>query len=728
MSRLATVVVLLLLTCLAAAPVWAQGRGTTVPTAGGEITVFADSLEEIGPDELLVASGNVEVIRGSQRLLADRVEVNRATGEAVAEGRVILYDGDDRLVGERIQYNFRTGTGVIWEGKAQAAPYYRLEGARMDREGETRYRIFEGIFTTCEGDPPAWSFRFGTAVADLEDYIYGTGASFWVRSLPVIPFIPVFAAPIRKDRQTGFLFPRVGSGSEKGTFAQVPFFWAISDSQDATITAHYYSEWGAGAELDYRYILSRDHAGSVGGFYVNEFARDDESPLFGQHRGWWRVQDSWRLGTGLGLRTDVNGVSDDVVLREYTDSLQDRSLQRVESNIFLTKSWSSWNFVGNLFWYQDLTQEQKVELNRLPDLRVQGTRQPVPGIPGLLYELESSATHFARDVGADGNRVDFHPILSRPIPIGRALTVTPFLGGRLTGYDQADAGTRVTSDGLAIQNTVSDGQLRSIYEMGADVESRMARIYELGDTWGLDAVLHSIEPRVNYTRLDGTDLLRFRQDGTTTTNTLPQYDSIDAIAESSRFTYSLTNRLRARTVAPEGTDPDRWEMVRFVLANSYETLNPDQPFGPVSADLIVNPNRIFSFRGDTSYSVYGDGIQTGTTDLFIGVAPVTGSIGTRYSKPDRVNFVQSRLRADLTRWAVARLSADWDVRSDVFVETRVGLDLKWSCWALSVEYVSRHDDEDEIRFAINLLGMGGPVGTGSRIGGTGPAPGTSRPR
>ncbi|MGH7309689.1 MAG: LPS-assembly protein LptD [Candidatus Rokuibacteriota bacterium] len=724
-----TTLVLLLPGLLAALPAWAQGpRSTTLTTAGGEITVFADRVEEIGPDDLLIASGNVEVVRGSQRLLADRVEVNRVTGDAVAQGRVIFYDGDDRLVGERFQINFRTGTGVIWEGRGQAAPFYRLEGERMERLGESRYRVFEGLFTTCEGDPPAWSFRFASAVADLEDYIYGTGASFWVMGVPVVPFLPAFAAPIRRERQTGFLFPRIGSGSEKGTFVEVPFFWAISDSQDATITLHGYTERGLGAKLDYRYILSQDHAGSVGGFYVNEFLREDPTPSHGDSRGWWTVRDGWQLRPGLALRTDVNGVSDDLLFREYADGLHERSLQRVESNIFLTRTWSTWNLVGNLFWYQDLSQQRPVELNRLPELKLQGTRQPVPGIPGLLFELESSAVHFVRDVGAEGNRLDLHPVLSRPVPIGGVITVTPFLGGRFTGYDTTVTGTRVTPEGLAVQNTAPDGQLRSLYEVGADVESRVARIYELGDVWGLDALLHSIEPRVNYTRLDGTDLLRYRQDGTTTTNQLPQYDSIDAIIEASRFTYSLTNRLRARSVAPPGTEAARWELMRLVLSHSYEALNPEQPFGDVAADLIVNPNRIFSFRGDTSYSVYGDGIQTGTTDLAVNVEPVIASIGTRYSKPDRVSFVQASLQADLTRWAVARFSTDWDLREDVFVESRVGLDLKWSCWALSVEYVARHQDEDEIRFAINLLGVGGPVATGSRIGGTGPAASEGRPR
>jgi LPS-assembly protein len=724
-----TAVALLLLGLVAATPAWAQRpRSTTLPTAGGEITVFADRVEEIGPDDLVIASGNVEVVRGSQRLLADRVEVNRVTGDVVAEGRIIFYDGDDRLVGQRIQFNFKTGTGVIWEGRGQAAPFYRLEGERMERLGEHRYRVFEGLFTTCEGDPPAWSFRFGAAMADLEDYIHGTAASFWVKGVPVVPFLPFFAAPIRRERQTGFLFPRIGSSSEKGIFVDIPFFWAISDSQDATVTLHAYTERGLGAEVDYRYILSRDHAGNLGGFYVNEFLREDSTPTHGDSRGWWTVRDNWLLRPGLTLRTDVNGVSDDLVLREYADRLHERSLQRVESNIFLTRSWSTWNLVGSLFWYQDLTQQRPVELNRLPEVKLQGTRQPVPGVPGLLYELESSAVHFTRDVGADGNRLDLHPVLARPIPIGGVVTVTPFLGGRLTGYDTTVTGTRVTPEGLEVQNTEADGQLRSLYEVGADVESRVTRLYELGDVLGMDAVLHSIEPRVNYTRLDGTDLLRYRADGTTTTNQLPQYDSIDAITEASRFSYSLTNRLRARSVAPAGTEPTRWELMRFVLAHSYEALNPDQPFGPVAADLIVNPNRIFSFRGDTSYSVYGEGIQTGTTDLAVNVAPVIASIGTRYSKPDRVNFVQARLRADVAQWAVARFSTDWDLREDVFVESRFAFDFKWSCWALSLEYVSRHDDEDEVRFAINLLGVGGSVGTGSRIGGTGPASSDGRTR
>jgi LPS-assembly protein len=595
----------------------------------------------------------------------------------------------------------------------------------MERLGESRYRVRQGLFTTCEDDPPTWSFRFRTGDADLEELVWGTGASFWIKNIPLIPFFPFFAAAVRRERQTGFLFPRIGNSSRKGYFAEVPFFWAISDSQDALITLNGYEKRGAGVNLEYRYILSREHSGSIAGFYLNESQRPDEDQQgFDDNRGWWSVRDTWVLPRGWALRADVNGVSDDFVFREYADRLHDRSLQRVESNVFVRKSWSTWNFVGNLFWYQDLTQRRPVELNRLPDLRLQALRQPVPGMPGFLYEVESSGVRFVRAVGADGERFDVRPLVTRPIPVAGFVTVSPFVAGRATGYDKTATGSRITRQGsVTVQTTEEEARLRSLYEVGADVESRLTRVYQLGDVAGVEALLHSVEPRLNFTWLDGSeDVLRYRRDGSLTTNRLPQFDGLDAIAEAGRFSYSLTNRVRARTVAPPGTEASRWELVRFVLEHSYETLNPVRPVGPVTADLIVNPNRIFSFRGTTSYGAYaGEGFQTGTTDLSVDVRPITASVGTRFNKADSVNFLQGTLKADLLRWATVRVETNWDLRNDVFVENRFGIDLKWQCWAFTVEYVSRHLNEDELRFAVNLLGVGAPITTGTRLGGVGTA-------
>src|SRR5207249_959106 len=264
-------ILLLVSAVLAAFPSVAQAQApVTVQTAGGEVTIVADRFEQAGPDNLLVATGNVEVTRGSARLLADRVEIDRATGDATAVGRVIFYDGDDRLTGQRIDYNIKTGTGVVYKGEAHAAPYYRIMGERLERIGESVYRVRRGVFTTCEDDSPSWSVRVGAGTADLEDFVYGTNASFWAKDVPLIPYFPFFAAAIRRERQTGVLAPQFGSSSRKGFFAEIPFYWAITDSQDATLTFDAFSRRGFGGAAEYRYVISRDQRGSLNGFFVHE--------------------------------------------------------------------------------------------------------------------------------------------------------------------------------------------------------------------------------------------------------------------------------------------------------------------------------------------------------------------------------------------------------------------------------------------------------------------------
>src|SRR5439155_21738801 len=88
----------------------AQPAPVPVGQVGGDVTALADRIEDLGRDNVVVATGNVEVMRGRARLNADRVEINRDTGDAVATGRVTFYDGEDRLTGDRIDYNIKTGT------------------------------------------------------------------------------------------------------------------------------------------------------------------------------------------------------------------------------------------------------------------------------------------------------------------------------------------------------------------------------------------------------------------------------------------------------------------------------------------------------------------------------------------------------------------------------------------------------------------------------------------
>lgn len=672
----------------------------TIGTAGGDVTIVADRLEQVGAENRLIATGNVEITRGRARLMADRVELDRTTGEAVAQGRVVFYDGENQLTGQRLEYNLNTGTGVVYQGDARAEPHYRVAGEQMERLGESVYRVRKGVFTTCDDDPPSWSFQFDRATADLNDYLYGTGASFWVKNIPLIPFFPFFAAAIRRERQTGFLFPKFGNSSAKGFYAEIPFFWAIDDSRDLTVAPLYYSERGGGLRAEFRHIESVENRGQFEGFFLQE---SGDSRFVGS------LREDHTLGHRAWLRIDANGVSDDAVIRDYGDSVLRRSTQRVESHVFATKSWDTWNLVGDLFVYQDLSTPRPVELWRLPDISLIGTRQPFFRDSGLLFQTNASFVHFVRYVGSSGSRVDFNPQISRPIAL-RYLTVTPFVGGRLTGYDRTVTGMHIGRDGVVIEDTRDEARLRRLLEAGADIETKVSRVFSTGGWWGTEALLHTIEPRVRYGWVTGWDQDR-----------LPQWtEGVDNIGDASRIEYSLTNRVLARTAAYADADAVRWEMLRLTLGHSYDTRF--ERTGDVFGTLILQPKPDLRFRSDVSYRPDTGGISNATADVSA-VLPLlaTGHAGIRYSdSPGNITFLQAGFTSAFSQRVTVRSEVNWDLYRGDFTETRVAADFHWQCWALTVEYVNRARQDDEIRFAVNLLGVGGPIGTSVGLGAIAP--------
>jgi LPS-assembly protein len=704
-----------------AAPAEAQPGGVTIRAGGEEATVVADQIQQVGgATDLLIAVGNVEIIRGATRLLADRVELNRDTGQAVAQGKVVFYDGPDRLVGERIDYNLKTGTGVVYKGSAVSAPFYHLSAERMDRVGDSIYEVRRGVFTTCEGDDPPWSFRFGSGTADLDDIVYGRDASFWVKGIPVLPWVPFFAAALRRERQSGFLFPEFGQSSRKGVFSKVPYFWAIDDSQDLTVSLDAYSRRGFGLEGDYRYVLSRDNRGEAAVFGVNEVFRDD--PRLQENRGWAALRHDWQITPRLSFKVNANVTSDDIIFRDYGNRLPERASDRSETNVSVSQNWNAWSLVGNVKWYQDLTTARPIELQRVPEITLVGIRQPVPGVPGLLYETTASFVNFIRDVGPDGVRADLHPRLLMPLPVAGLFTVTPFAGGRLTYYDERVVDHRITRVGaLSVEESVSDPRVRRQVEWGVEAESRVSRVYTRDGGGGVAAYQHVIEPRVRIIQIRGIDQKDYPQydpGASTATGIDPGYErrvGIDRLGKANEITYYLTNSLNAKTVAGPDQQPVRWEMVRFTLSQTFKMDPVSEPLKDAYGDLTYSPNQRIGFHADARYNVYGLGLREANADIRVVYPRFALAVGPRFNEQGHNRYAKAEALVRVLNNVDVRGSTAWDVLRGRAIENRVGVDWRFSCWSVMAEYVNRHGDESEFRISINLLGLG-QLGTSARSG------------
>jgi LPS-assembly protein len=665
------------------------------------------------------------------RLEADRVEINTETSEAVATGRVVLFDGRDRLTGERIEYNLRSATGVVYKAQAAAEPHFFFGGNRMERFGDKAYRIAGGVFTTCEDETPPWSVRLGSATAYLDDYMWGTNASFWVWKIPLVPFIPFFATSLRKDRHSGLLTPTFGSSSDKGFSVRQPIYFVLSDSQDLTLSPAYFEKRGFGLGATYRYVRKEGSRGEFDAFYLHD---TEESPDHGPDRWVASLRHEEVITPRLVLKADVARVSDDQVLSEFGDSLDQRSAQRLESNISLTQRWEKWNFFGRLFFYQDLTTDQPIELQRLPELRLTAFQQPVPWVPGLLFEMDSSYNYFVRDIGSGGQRLDVTPRVSYPLSPGGLFTITPRVGFRETMYDTRVVGTKV-DQGFTVEDTEKKFTVRSLFEAGADFDARAQRVFDLDGALGIQKLQHLIEPRVSYNFLDGND-----------SKDLPQWDGIDVITPGHTVTYSLTNRLKARAVGQDDRPGRVWEVIRFTLSQTY-TIEPDpiettvfgtpapvptttapqrrrrlaqeveptpttittsvtpKRLSDLGADLILEPVYGVRFRGTASFDPYEYNITAATTDFSYEAARWRAVFGTRHGEDGKLVFIQGSIEAKIgSRWT-ARFSSDYNIDTGTVIENRLEVEFREQCWAITAAFIDRVD-EDEFRISINLLELG----------------------
>jgi hypothetical protein len=351
-----------------------------------------------------------------------------------------------------------------------------------------------------------------------------------------------------------------------------------------------------------------------------------------------------------------------------------------------------------------------------------GIRQPVPGVPGLLYETTASFVNFIRDVGPDGVRADFHPRLLLPVPVAGLFTLTPFAGGRLTYYDQRVVGERVTRAGaLTVEESVYDPRLRRQVEWGVEAESRVSRVYTSAGDGSVAAYQHVIEPRVKVIQIRGLDQKAFPQydpGASTATGIDPGYErrvGIDQLGKANEITYYLTNLLNAKTVAGPDQQPVRWEMVRFTLSQTFKMDPVSQPLKDLYADLTVSPNQRIGFHADARYNVYDEGLREANADIRVVYPRFAAAVGPRFNEQAQSRYLKAEALVKVLNNVDVRGATAWDVLKGRAIENRIGIDWRFDCWSIIAEYVNRHGDENEFRISINLLGIG-QVGTSARSG------------
>ena len=388
------------------------------------VEILSDSLTTQA-DGSVVAEGNVYVDYGDYLITASRIRYLPKEKKVYAYGkvRVIRKDGTFEVTGSEAYVDLETETGYFLDAQGRFRSFY-FQARRVDKTGRDRYRIEDGDVTTCPPDRKEMKLCFWRAQV-TDRYVFSFSNSLKFFGVP-FAYTPLAVFPVG-ERRSGLLPPLIGMNTYNSFIYIQPFYWAISQDRDATLTLDYRDRQAKGMSLEYRQAFSPGERMLLRLSYYREPAPPGE---------WWegRNRRSFRENrfrlefstSSGGWKLGLDLPSDPYFFEDVYFSRKRRTTPYTLSYITYTRSSGDYLLFINLRSYYDLTSDtNRRSLHLLPELSFYHRPRRVGGV---YLSLTSSFTNFHREEGLRSRRFLFVPRIDVPL---RVVNLNNYLSLRL---------------------------------------------------------------------------------------------------------------------------------------------------------------------------------------------------------------------------------------------------------------------------------------------------------
>ena len=407
-----------------------RGITTSTEDTTEPILVSADAaVAELNP-EIAVFSGNVTLVQGAMQLDAEKIRLNRSTGEAEAMDGFVLNRPDVRIAGTDARYLLSSEQGQI-DQAIYRIPAIRARGnavyAELFSEGLSRYRDI--TYSTCRPGEDDWLLSAETLELDrVEGRGLAHHATLRFMGVPMF-YTPVFSFPIDDRRRSGLLVPTIGNSSNTGFDLSVPYYFNLATNYDFTFTPRFMTERGLLLAGEFRF-LTEDSDGTV----IAEFLPNDSEFDEGDQRGSLSIRAKKSFDARTTGLVRLNYVSDSDYLTDLGSSLAVTSATHVERTGQIQHVRDTWDFLGRAQYFQ--TVDDNIAFvnrpySRIPQLRAR--LEDPNGLAGTTYHLDAEYVNFYRRESVRGHRIDLFPAISLPLEIDWAY-LEPKIGARYTAY------------------------------------------------------------------------------------------------------------------------------------------------------------------------------------------------------------------------------------------------------------------------------------------------------
>jgi len=653
---------------------------------GSVADITADEYE-IPAEGVVSFKGKVKLQQGEKVLNADLAHLNKGTNTFKAKGNIYYQDTHVRLTADVIDFDTEGQTGKVGNSKFQLTKgTLRGQADEISLQENHQLSITNVGVTSCPPGNESWLFQSAkididpnTGRGEAEDVVLR------INDYPVF-YLPSFSFPVDDRRQSGFLYPSIGTSSRNGLELDIPWYWNIATDKDATFYARYLSKRGLMLGAEYRQMT--EHTENE--VYAEYLGNDSRGLAGNTDRFFYQLHSKYAAGESWRGNLDLSSVSDDDYFFDFggnSDSGNRNYLRRFGQISFNNEHLS---FTG-LFSNDQILSTPEDPYSRLPQLRLSLLYPQVAS--NLTANLHMEATAFRRSNTVEAERLAVIPELNYPMHWNSGY-IKPKLKFHYSHYSQNDP-----------TNVLPDTISRSLPIFSVDSAMFFDRPFNITE----NSFIQTLEPRLFYLYVPSREQGQIALFDTTNVNNgvdslfrENRYSGIDRIGDSNQLSLAVTSRFyeqetgreRLRLTVGRAYYLEHREVNLAISQSDAQTVDLGIDRKANSA-LITNLHLglydHWWLKGELEY----DGAQSRTEK---------GVLGLHYSSPGLILNLKHRINRfngsdDIEQsevsfsWTLSEnlsFVGRWqqDLRNNRTIDSFAGLEYEDCCWA--VRLVARH--------------------------------------
>lgn len=407
-----------------------------------EVNMKADSVTYQQDDEIINASGNVELEWTDKIIKADNIEMKIKVQKLQASGNVEIKEKDNILYSDKVRYDMAKEQGELEDTLGTASSIY-FKAGKMIKISSNTYKIQDVSLSNCDLDEPHHRVhaKEGLYIIDKEITVYK--ATYYVGKVPIFYF-PKYTRNLAGSDSKFSYEIEPGYTGDGGISAKGKLKYKFSDEFDAALLLDYLGTKGLGVGTEANYYKKNKVMATVYAYATRDQKQNSQRWMI-RPSYWQKVNDLWTI------QSHAEFVSDSYFNNRYSTNDWDRVLNKRRSYISATRQSSKSNLriISELYQIYNPITDKILSGSYLLLPQVYFSLYPSKMLGAMQnftfsfenktnYEIKySSKTYDYRRISAVA---DYN--LTKDYRVTKRLTLKPIAGINETFYDSVD----VTND------------------------------------------------------------------------------------------------------------------------------------------------------------------------------------------------------------------------------------------------------------------------------------------